>query len=205
MKLTDIYKRFDGKQVLAGFSCEFPEGETTCILGISGGGKTTLLRIMMGLIQPDSGEISGMQGKRISAVFQEDRLCMGFTASANIRLVNQSLSKEEAGKMLAEAGLPNGSLPVRDFSGGMRRRVAILRALAAEYDILFLDEPFRGLDEETRMKMMIYLQESAKGKTVICVTHDEDEAKFLGTAPFVRIPEFISKTLSHKISISSLL
>lgn len=183
IKLKNIDKAFDGKQVLSGFSHSFPEGETTCVLGPSGCGKTTLLNLMMGLSSPDSGEMIGLTNKRLSAVFQEDRLCQGLTASANIRLVNAALSKEDAAEMLNAVGLEDEQIPVRSFSGGMRRRVAILRALAAQYDILFLDEPFRGLDVETHRQVMAYLKARTAGKTVICVTHSAEEAAFLSTAP----------------------
>lgn len=181
--LKQIEKTFDGKQVLSGFSHSFSEGETTCILGPSGCGKTTLLNLMMGLSSPDSGQMAGLANKRFSAVFQEDRMCQGLTASANIRLVNAALSKEAAAVMLCSVGLQDEQIPVRSFSGGMRRRVAILRALAAEYDILFLDEPLRGLDAETHHRVMEYLKVKTAGKTVICVTHSAEEAVFLSTAP----------------------
>ena len=187
MTLENICKQFDTKQVLKGVSHEFAAGECTCILGESGGGKTTLLRIMMGLTKPDSGRVIGIQGKLMSAVFQEDRLCMGLTAGANLRLVNPAMSKQEAALMLGCAGLEDEQIPVRSLSGGMRRRVAILRALAVQYDILFMDEPLRGLDEVNHTRMMEYLKNQTAGKTVICVTHNENEAEFLATVPLLRL------------------
>lgn len=76
---------------------------------------------------------------------------------------------------------------MRELSGGMRRRVAILRALFAEYDFLILDEPLKGLDEETKQKTAVYILEKTQGKTVLVVTHDEEEAKLLRAEKIVRM------------------
>ena len=153
IELQNVCKAFGEKQVLQDFSHTFPEGELTCIMGPSGCGKTTLLSLLLGLEQPDAGEILGMEGRRKSAVFQEDRLCENASAVSNIRLVNPALSK---------------------------RRVAILRALAAEYDVLFCDEPFKGLDQATKAQVLDYFLARTQGKTVLVVTHDPEEAKSLG-------------------------
>lgn len=179
--LQNVSKSFGDKQVLQGFSHTFPQGELTCVMGPSGCGKTTLLSLLLGLEAPDSGEILGMEGQKLSAVFQEDRLCENTTPVSNIRLVNPSLSKEEAQGMLRDLGL-EGSLgqPVRTLSGGMKRRVAILRALGAPYDTLLCDEPFKGLDEATKEQVIAYFQEKTRGKTVILVTHETKEAQALG-------------------------
>lgn len=179
--LKDICKTFGDKTVLDSFTYSFPQGEITCIMGTSGCGKTTLLNILLGLTNADSGEISGIGGLRKSAVFQEDRLCENISAAANLRLINPALSKKDAEIMLCELGLENGlGQPVRELSGGMKRRTAILRALCAEYDLLLADEPFKGLDEATKLTVMKYFKEKTTGKTVILVTHDESEAEFFG-------------------------
>ena len=179
--LQNVSKSFGDKQVLEGVSHTFPQGELTCVMGPSGCGKTTLLSLLLGLEAPDSGEILGMEGQKLSAVFQEDRLCENTTPVSNIRLVNPSLSKAEAQGMLRDLGL-EGSLgqPVRTLSGGMKRRVAILRALAADYDVLLCDEPFKGLDQATKALVMGYFLGTTKGKTVSLVTHDQGEAETLG-------------------------
>lgn len=181
IKLENVSKTYGEKQVFRDFSHTFPEGELTCVMGPSGCGKTTLLSLLLGLEEPDTGEIQGMEGRKKSAVFQEDRLCENTGAVSNIRLVNPNLSKEEAEGMLRDLGLGDSlRQPVRTLSGGMKRRVAILRALAAEYDVLFLDEPFKGLDETTKALVMEYFLQKTRGKTVILVTHDRGEAAALG-------------------------
>lgn len=178
--LSKINKSFGDKQVLQDFSCTLQKGQVTALLGPSGCGKTTLLRILAGLESPDSGTISGLENMRKSAVFQENRLLPFLTAWGNIRFVNPSLSKEAVEKDLQLLGLGDSlHLPVSQFSGGMKRRTAILRALLAPYDILFMDEPFQGLDPATKTQVMTYFRQKTQGKTVVLVTHDREEAQKL--------------------------
>mgnify|MGYP002799818380 CR=1 FL=1 len=180
IELRNVSKSYGEKQVLKAFSHTFPRGELTCIMGPSGCGKTTLLSLLLGLEAPDQGEILGLEGLRKSAVFQEDRLCENAGAVSNIRLVNPALTKGETEGMLRELGLSDSlRQPVRTLSGGMKRRVAILRALAADYDVLFCDEPFKGLDKATKEQVMAYFLERTRGRTVILVTHEKNEANFL--------------------------
>lgn len=179
--LKDVCKSFEGKVVLKNYSAVFKEGRITGIMAPSGYGKTTLLRLLMGLEIPDSGTIEGLWGKRKSAVFQEDRLCDNLTASANIRLVHPKLGQTEVYAAMKAVGLADVyEQPVREFSGGMRRRVAILRALLAEYDILFLDEPFQGLDQKTKEIVIEDTRRRCEGKTVLFVTHDATELEAMG-------------------------
>ena len=179
--LNGIGKAFDGRRVLENVSLRFPAGSVTCILGPSGCGKTTLLRIAAGLEQPDAGTVDG-RPDQISFVFQEDRLCEEFSAVTNVRLAaGKNLTKEEIARHLTEIGLGNDlDKPVRDFSGGMKRRVAIVRAVCCPADLLFLDEPFKGLDEKLRLAVIGYIREHSRGKTVICVTHEPEDAERLG-------------------------
>lgn len=178
---VNISKSFGDKNVLKNFSHSFAEGETTCVMGASGCGKTTLLSIVMGLLRPDSGELLGAEHLRKSVIFQEDRLCENISAVANLRLVRPSLTRDEAEVALSRLGLAaEKNQPVREFSGGMKRRVAILRALCAEYDLLLADEPFKGLDESTKQTVMQYFKKQTQGKTVILVTHEQAEAEFFG-------------------------
>ncbi|MDR2546162.1 MAG: ATP-binding cassette domain-containing protein [Lachnospiraceae bacterium] len=181
--LTNIYKAYDSTVVFEDFSCHFDEGTVTCIMGTSGRGKTTLLRILAGLENVDDGKMVANENWRRSMVFQEDRLCESLSAIANIRLVCR---KPVAGSDILEAMAAvdldslTANQAVRSMSGGQRRRVAILRALIAEYDLLLLDEPFKELDVETKEKVIHYTKEMTQGKTVVLVTHDEKECELMG-------------------------
>ena len=183
IELVDISKAYGSTIVLDKFSCTIETGEATCIMGASGQGKTTLLRIMLDLEQADSGRITGLQHQRKSVVFQEDRLCENLSAASNIKLVCQKPLK--MGKIMeAMAAMdldPDCAVQtVYRMSGGQRRRVAVLRALAADYDILLMDEPFKGLDTKTKDRVMRYTKEQSRGKTVVIVTHDRSECEAMG-------------------------
>ena len=183
IELTDIVKAYGSNVVLNKFNCRIEERAVTCIMGPSGRGKTTLLRIMLGLVQQDSGFISGMLNQRKSVVFQEDRLCENLSAASNIRLVcRKPLEMNAIIEAMSAVGLASdcAGQTVREMSGGQRRRVAILRALLADYDVLFMDEPFRGLDADTKERVMLYTKERSRGKTVIFVTHDSTERGIMG-------------------------
>ncbi len=181
LKAVNLNKKFGELTVLENFSHDFAEGKVTAVLGKSGCGKSTLLNILMGLTPPDSGEVIRPEDCRISAVFQENRLCENLTAGANIRLVTgKQLSPREISEQFDAVGLEGcENKPARELSGGMKRRVALLRALLAEYDVLFLDEPFKGLDGDTKQTVMEYCKAGTAGKTVLLVTHDEQECRFL--------------------------
>ena len=184
--LKDISKSFEGKRVLDHLDLTIKENEVNALVGPSGSGKTTLLRIIMGFVIPDSGDLSALKGKRFSAVFQEDRLCENLSAVSNVRLVAND--KAKVIQALRQVGLENSlQQPVRELSGGMKRRVALVRALLADYDLLLLDEPFKGLDEGTKDKIIAYTRLMCKGKTVILVTHDIEEAKKLGMTNLITL------------------
>ena len=187
IQIEHLDKAYGKNQVLKNFSAVIPEGKTTCIMAPSGKGKTTLLNILLGLEPYDKGRIRGLEGRKKSAVFQEDRLCENLSSRANIRMIRErkiSGCREFSKKM--EEGLEAlelkelGNQPVRELSGGMKRRTAILRALLADWEILFMDEPFKGLDIETKKKVMEYVKKECHGKTVFFVTHDPEEAKEMG-------------------------
>ncbi len=181
LKAVNICKKFGELTVLENFFHDFAEGKVTAVLGRSGCGKSTLLNILMGLMSPDSGEVIRPENCRISAVFQENRLCENLTAGANIRLVTgKRLSPRDISEQFGAVGLDGcENKPARELSGGMKRRVALLRALLSEYDVLFLDEPFKGLDGDTKQTVMEFCKAGTAGKTVLLVTHDEQECKFL--------------------------
>ena len=186
MKIQHLCKSFDGKVVLDHVSLTLESGGTACLMAPSGRGKTTLLRCIAGLETPDSGQITDLP-ERIAYVFQEDRLCDGFSAVDNIRLVTgKALGEGEIRRHLEELGLA-GILdqPVRELSGGMRRRVVISRAVCFGADLLLLDEPFKGLDDEARQQTADYILRHRGAAAILCVTHDREDAAALGGADIV--------------------
>lgn len=190
--LKDIQKSFGDKKVLDHFSATFQGSGVTLVLGPSGCGKTTLLRILMGLEKADGGEISGLSGKRIAAVFQEDRLLSGRDAQSNIRLTNKDLSREDIVTAMHNVGLFDCERkPMSALSGGMRRRVAILRALLAKFDLLILDEPFKGLDDENKLQTAKFVKETLGGRCAIVVTHDPSDGELLGAVGSVTLEQII--------------
>ncbi|NLX63284.1 MAG: ABC transporter ATP-binding protein [Clostridiaceae bacterium] len=179
--ISGLSKRYGEKTVLKNFNAIIPEKKMTFIMGPSGCGKTTLINILMGLVEKDGGTITGVPLLK-SAVFQEDRLCESFNAVSNVRLVCENKVKnKEIISHLERIGLEDNIFkPVIELSGGMRRRVAIVRAVLAKSDIIFMDEPFKGLDDKTKEKTMQYVVDNTRDKTVVIVTHDIDEANILG-------------------------
>ena len=173
--LEHISKAYGEKTVLKDFSHTFPVGKRTCIMGPSGCGKTTLLRIILGLETPDGGTMSG-RPERVSAVFQENRLFEDFSALSNLAAVCHHGDKQVMADHLTELGLGDSlHKPVRTLSGGMKRRVAIARAVLAPGDLVVLDEPFTGLDKDTKEEVLTYLKHHTLGRTLIIVTHDPAE------------------------------
>lgn len=170
IRVEGLCKSYNGKPVLAGLNAVF-RPEITCIAAPSGTGKTTLLRLLLGLERPDGGSILGADC-RWAAVFQEDRLLENLSAAGNLRFALGE-APGEAGDLLARLGLElSDSGPVRAWSGGMKRRLALARALLAPSDALALDEPFTGLDGENRARCLELIRERAVGKPVLLATHD---------------------------------
>lgn len=180
--LKNISKAYGEKIVFKDFEISIPKGRTTILMGSSGRGKTTLLNILMGLESPDVGTVNGIEGMKLSAVFQEDRLCELLSVETNIKMVlNSKHRHERIMENLELAGLGKElKTPVKKLSGGMKRRVAIVRAVMAESDLILMDEPFKGLDNETRLRCMEYVKKCSHGKTLIISTHNDEEADFMG-------------------------
>ena len=186
--LTHISKKYGDKIVFDDFGCVFSAGRVYCLFGPSGSGKTTLLRMLSALESCDSGEISGMEGKKISAVFQEDRLFENLSAEKNVMLTSKAgFSRADAQELLNRLGITDTKKAVSEFSGGMKRRCAVARALAAEYDVLLLDEPLAGLDEAARQTVMQVISEENSGRALICATHFPEFAAFF-SAETIDIP-----------------
>ena len=183
IRINSISKSYGDKQVLSGFSALLPAKGKTVIMGESGGGKTTLINILMGFEKADGGSIENTP-KRFSAVFQDDCLSEDFSALSNLRaVVGKRLNADELSRYLLALGLKSEDIskPVRTLSGGMKRRVAIARALAAESDYVVMDEPFKGLDEELRHSVIRFILEDTaqKGRGLLVITHDPSEAEML--------------------------
>lgn len=182
IKISALSKGYSNHIVFENFHCSFHPQKWNCIVGPSGAGKTTLLRILMGL-EDYQGKITGIEAKKFSCVFQENRLCEGFTGVDNVKMVvNKKINPQTILYDLKQLGLAEyANLPVSQYSGGMKRRLAIARALITEYDILILDEPFRELDQSTYQRVLSYVEKKAIGKTVILSTHNPYEIKRFGT------------------------
>lgn len=182
IEIKEVSKSYD-KKVLDKVSFTVEPGSIMVITGPSGKGKTTLLNIMMGLVSPDSGEVIGIPEKK-SCVFQEDRLLENFTVEENLKLVSDLPVEELKKECSILLGEKEFSQKVREFSGGMKRRVSILRALLTSSEVIFMDEPFKGLDVELKKKVIRYTLEKRKDRTLFVVTHDISEAERLGATCF---------------------
>ena len=173
VRFENVTKAFGDKTVLSGFSYEFADGVRYVVTGSSGVGKTTLLRLICGLLRPDEGRVEVAEGARVRAVFQEDRLLPWRTVLGTVKL--EDGAEAEARELLSELGLADeaDAYPAA-LSGGMSRRVAIARALCAKPDVLLLDEPFNGLDPDMKARAAALIFARMKGKTVITVAHDAE-------------------------------
>lgn len=176
--VTKIYRRHP---VLDHISFTFCAGQAYCLSAPSGTGKTTLLRILMGFDAPEGGTVSGITGMRISPVFQEDRLLEDATAFQNLRFVMQKRCPDDVLLHKLSLLLPPecAARPVREFSGGMKRRLCILRALLSPADCYLMDEPFAGLDSASKSAAIALIREMTSGKTLILSTHDARDAEAL--------------------------
>lgn len=181
--IRGISKAYDGISVLKSLSCSFSAGEKTALMAPSGAGKTTLLRILSGLENADEGAVSGLEGRKIGILFQEDRLCEHMSAEGNLLLVSPFLQTGEIRKAFSAVGLDPkvcmGRSSVKTFSGGMKRRVSLLRALLSDWDVLLLDEPFKGLDEKNRSLTADFINRETRGRTVLVITHAGEEVQLL--------------------------
>ncbi len=172
IRLDHVCKSYGKKAVLVDLSLSLPEKGFCAVTGRSGSGKTTLLYLIAGLSRPDSGSVL-RSGERISMVFQEDRLLPWETALQNASI---AAPREMAAAILTELGLgADLDRYPRQLSGGMSRRTAIARALAAEAEVYIMDEPLKGLDAGTKAAALCCIRRRTEGKLLIMVTHDPDE------------------------------
>lgn len=191
LEVKNISKSFDGKCILKDVSVELNRGELVCLLGVSGGGKTTLFNIISGLLPPDSGQVL-LDGKNIvnqpgniSYMLQKDMLLPYRTIEDNVSLplLLKGVKKKEARKqvfpMFSQFGLEGTQKKYpSQLSGGMRQRAALLRTYMFSKDVALLDEPFSALDTITKSSMhRWYLDVMEKIQmSTFFITHDIDEA-----------------------------
>ena len=188
--VSSVTVRYGEHAVLSDFSLALPPGSVTAVLGPNGSGKTTLGRVVLGLTAPSAGTVLGVCGLRRAAVFQDNRLVEHLTAVGNVRLVlPRSVPRSSIAAALREVGLDSATLakPVRALSGGQRRRVAVVRGLLPEAELVVLDEPFTGLDADARVLTLDWARARLAGRTAVLITHDPAEAAYFG-AGVVRLP-----------------
>ena len=178
IEVKDVKKSYDGKVVLEDFNLNIESEHSYIITGPSGCGKTTLLRLILGLEKPDAGTVKLLGDYKYpfinsGTVFQEDRLCEEYDAVTNVTMVSRKVFKETVREELLKL-LPEEAIhkPVKELSGGQKRRVAIVRACAIPSDILIMDEPFTGLDDESREKCIEYIRHKQGSGPLVLTTHD---------------------------------
>lgn len=204
IRLSHISKSFEEKVIFRDVNMELQKGNCYLLMGASGSGKTTLLRILAGLEKADSGHIQEIAviesadhvpehetcyrhsyNPMTAYMFQEDRLLEKEFTITNIMLTAKSMNRQQAEEAVNNI-LPRSCLymPAWTLSGGMKRRCALARTLFYEKDnedvICLLDEPFAGLDDETKERAAAFIKRHLKGRTLIVATHDEKDAELLG-------------------------
>ena len=168
LRVGDLGKKYHDHWIFRHVEQEFHGGEPYVLDTPSGSGKTTFFRCLCGLERPEEGEVSGID--TFSVQFQEDRLCEDYSAVKNLEMVlgDAALAREILAQLLPEEALDQ---PCRELSGGMKRRVSLVRAMEAGAQCVLLDEPFTGLDEENRKKAEAYIRRKAGGRILILATH----------------------------------
>ena len=165
-------------QVIDNMSLEIPDNGITAVVAPSGVGKTTLLKLIAGLLSPDSGKIktTAGEGMRVADVFQEQRLLPWYSAFENVKVVTKR-PDGEIKDFLSKLGITDDLQKKRpsELSGGQRQRVCLSRALLFDSDILLLDEPFTGLDDKNREIVQQEIKEYARKKPVVLVSHVEED------------------------------
>lgn len=180
-RLENVTVKFADREILKNINLTVGKTDRICITGTSGKGKTTLMRVLTGFQQVTAGTVQTAP-VRTAVVFQEDRLFMHRTALGNLKAVG--IEKERAEKYLNAVGLgADMKKKPSQMSGGMKRRLALARALAYGGELYVFDEPLTGLDRETADRMLELIKKETEGKALVMITHDE----FALQMPDVRI------------------
>ncbi|MBE6547049.1 MAG: ATP-binding cassette domain-containing protein [Ruminococcaceae bacterium] len=180
LKVHNLSVKYGDHTVLQDLSASFPEQGVTALIGPSGVGKTTLFRVLSGLLKPTEGSVTSTYQKP-AYLFQEPRLFPWMNALENVSVVCGDKQKAQA--LLTEL-LPQEDALLKyphELSGGMKQRVSIARALAYDPDILFMDEPFKGLDEATKASAARFIFEKTKDIPVFFITHDKEDLPYCDT------------------------
>ena len=181
LKINNLSKSFGNKSIITNFSYVFDDKGVYIIKGDSGVGKTTLLRLICGLDKKYSGEIIGGGIGNISYCFQEYRLFDSITAIDNITQISFDKATQEdvdaSKNMLKRLGFSDDELllPPKKLSGGMKQRVAFVRAVMKASPILVFDEPTKEVDLKIREEMKKIILEASEKRLVLMVTHNEDD------------------------------
>ena len=181
LQLLDVSRSFGEKQVLHSLTCTLPDKGCFALMGPSGVGKTTLLRLIAGVDHPDTGEIRSSH-KQVSISFQEPRLLPWMSCRDNLLLV---LAQKENAAKIADKWLKLFELEEAAdqfpsaLSGGMQQRLSLARALCFGGDLYLLDEPFSALDQSLKERLAPIIKKATENALVLLVTHDDRDVRLL--------------------------
>jgi len=185
LRIDLVEKRFDDAVILKDFQVTIEDGEAVAIVGESGIGKSTLLRIAAGIDQTFEGHVQ--RSSHCAMVFQDPRLLPWRSAYANLALAHPRVPKSQISKMLTRVGLQNreAALPSQ-LSLGQQRRLSLARAFLGNPEFMILDEPFTSLDTQTHREMLKLTSDliASTGASLLLVTHNHNEAWALATQVF---------------------
>ena len=179
ISIRGLTKAFGARVIFDNFSADIPANHITFISAPSGRGKSTLFHILLGLEPYQAGEIRGMPEKK-GVAFQADCLCEQLSVIDNIRLVHPSLATTDILACLDKVGLlEDKDKKASELSGGMKRRLAVCRAMLSDAPILLLDEPFAGLDQVSKEKTIAMMEEYRHNRTLLIISHDPDDIQMM--------------------------
>ena len=174
IELKQLTVRFGEKVIFHDFNLTLPDHGIVTVMGESGIGKTTLLRVLSHTLRPQKGVIAGLEGRRVSVAYQEPRLLEWKSALDNVALVSD---RETARRLLCALSMQEAmAQPASELSGGQKQRVSLARAFAFGNDVVLLDEPFAGLDEENKRSAAELIRTA---RLAVVVTHDPSDLELL--------------------------